>query len=65
MQVIAREKMATAASNPISMTVTLNDLNDNAPRLPMIPPITIQAGEGRRRIVKVSSIYLHFLLFFF
>lgn len=39
----------------MTLTVTLNDVNDNAPRLPMIPPITVQAGEGRREIVKVVA----------
>ncbi|XP_026679553.1 cadherin-99C-like, partial [Diaphorina citri] len=54
-QVIAREKQGTAASVPVSLTVNLNDINDNAPRLPMIPPIQIQAGEARRQIVKIEA----------
>ncbi|XP_054267666.1 cadherin-99C-like [Macrosteles quadrilineatus] len=54
-QVVAREKMGNAASAPMTITVALNDVNDNAPRLPMIPPITVQAGEGRREIVKVVA----------
>ncbi|KAG8256727.1 hypothetical protein J6590_063040 [Homalodisca vitripennis] len=54
-QVVAREKTGSAASAPLSLTVALNDVNDNAPRLPMISPITVQAGEGRREIVKVVA----------
>lgn len=52
---MAREKIGNAASAPMTITVALNDVNDNAPRLPMIPPITVQAGEGRREIVKVVA----------
>lgn len=52
---VAREKTGSAASPPVTLTVILNDVNDNAPRLPMIPPITVQAGEGRREIVKVVA----------
>lgn len=54
-QVIAREKLGSAASAPVSLLVNLNDVNDNAPRLPMIPPIQIQAGEARRQIVKIEA----------
>uniref|UniRef100_A0A8D8MA25 Protocadherin-15 n=2 Tax=Cacopsylla melanoneura TaxID=428564 RepID=A0A8D8MA25_9HEMI len=54
-QVIAREKQGTAASAPVTLTVHLNDINDNAPRLPMIPPIQIQAGDARRQIVKIEA----------
>ncbi|XP_073993428.1 cadherin 99C isoform X1 [Rhodnius prolixus] len=54
-QIVAREKNGIAASAPLTMTVILNDVNDNAPRLPMIPPIPIQAGEGHREIVQVTA----------
>lgn len=54
-QVVAREKSGVAASSPLSFTVTLNDVNDNAPQLPMIPSITVQAGETTREIVKVVA----------
>lgn len=54
-QVVAREKSGIAASSPLSFTVTLNDVNDNAPQLPMIPSITVQAGETSREIVKVTA----------
>ena len=55
-QVVAREKSGVAASAPLSFVVTLNDVNDNAPQLPMIPPITVQAGETRREVVKVRKV---------
>lgn len=54
-KIVAREKNGIAASAPLTMTVILNDVNDNAPRLPMIPPIPIQAGEGHREIVQVNN----------
>lgn len=55
LQVVAREKNGHAASAPLTLIVALNDVNDNAPRLPMIPPITVQAGEGHREIVQVVA----------
>ncbi|XP_039297705.1 cadherin-99C isoform X1 [Nilaparvata lugens] len=54
-QIVAREKSGTAASAPLTLTVVLNDVNDNAPRLPMIAPLTVQAGETRREIVQVVA----------
>ncbi|XP_043289461.1 cadherin-99C isoform X2 [Venturia canescens] len=54
-QVVAREKTGVAASSPLSFVVTLNDVNDNAPQLPMNPPITVQAGESRREVTKVEA----------
>ncbi|KAL0104590.1 hypothetical protein PUN28_017380 [Cardiocondyla obscurior] len=54
-QVVAREKTGVAASSPLSFVVTLNDVNDNAPLLPMMPPITVQAGETKRQIAKVEA----------
>lgn len=54
-QVIAREKTGIAASTPLSFVVTLNDVNDNAPQLPMVAPITVQAGEARREVIKVGQ----------
>ncbi|XP_034940694.1 cadherin-99C [Chelonus insularis] len=54
-QVIAREKTGIAASTPLSFVVTLNDVNDNAPQLPMVSPITVQAGEAKREIIKVEA----------
>lgn len=53
-QVVAREKSGNAASAPLSFVVTLSDVNDNAPQLPMIAPISIQAGESRRVVAKVK-----------
>jgi protocadherin-15 len=37
------------------MTVSLNDVNDNAPKLPMIPPLTVQAGDSKQSVTKVSN----------
>nr|CAD7398924.1 unnamed protein product [Timema cristinae] len=54
-QVVARESPGNAASAPLSLTVTLNDVNDNAPKIPVIPPVQVQAGEGRRPIVKIEA----------
>ncbi|KAJ8894246.1 hypothetical protein PR048_006858 [Dryococelus australis] len=54
-QVVARESPGTAASAPLSLAVTLNDVNDNAPKIHMIPPVQIPAGEGRRPIVKIEA----------
>nr|CAD7198411.1 unnamed protein product [Timema douglasi] len=53
--VVARESPGNAASAPLSLTVTLNDVNDNAPKIPVIPPVQVQAGEGRRPIVKIEA----------
>lgn len=60
-QVVARERTGTAASAPLSFVVTLNDVNDNAPVLPMMQPIAVQAGETKREVVKVnySNIYFY------
>ncbi|XP_046585956.1 cadherin-99C isoform X1 [Neodiprion lecontei] len=54
-QVVAREKSGIAASSPLSFVVTLNDVNDNAPVLPMTAPITVQAGETKRKVIKVEA----------
>ncbi|XP_043486024.1 cadherin-99C isoform X1 [Polistes fuscatus] len=54
-QVVAREKTGMAASAPLSFVVTLNDVNDNAPHLPMTAPISVQAGETRREVTKVEA----------
>ena len=53
-QVVAREKTGIAASAPLSFVVILNDVNDNAPMLPMITPITVQAGETKKVVTKVG-----------
>jgi hypothetical protein len=41
------------------MSVSLNDVNDNAPKLPMVPPLTVQAGETKQPVIKVSSYKKH------
>lgn len=54
-QLVAREALSNAASPPLSMTVTLIDVNDNAPKFPMYDPISIKAGEGRRFVIQVTA----------
>lgn len=54
-QVVAREPNTNAASTPLSLTVVLKDVNDNAPKLPMVTPISIQAGDDRRLVTKVTA----------
>lgn len=54
-QVVSRETNGNAASAPLSMSVSLRDVNDNAPKLPMIAPVTIQAGDETRTVTKVVA----------
>ncbi|XP_049532008.1 cadherin-99C [Anopheles darlingi] len=54
-QVVAREATGNAASAPLSVTVVLRDVNDNAPRLAMVAPVTLMAGDGRRLVTKVHA----------
>ncbi|KAF2344687.1 Cadherin-like, partial [Trinorchestia longiramus] len=48
-QVVAREVVEGdkrgAASDPLSLEVTLGDVNDNPPRFPLLPPVLIPAGS--------------------
>ena len=37
------------------LQVHLNDLNDNAPILPALAPVVIQAGSSRRRIAQMNA----------
>lgn len=53
-QVVAREVGGhSAASAPLAITVTLLDVNDNSPVLPAVPPVSVEAGDGRRDVYKV------------
>ncbi|XP_063705684.1 cadherin-99C [Culicoides brevitarsis] len=54
-QIVSREMNGNAASAPLSVTVTLNDVNDNPPKLPMIEPVSIPAGDNRRTVTKVTA----------
>lgn len=54
-QILAREKGGVAASAPITLTVILNDVNDNPPVLPSILPITVQAGDARRQVATIKA----------
>ncbi|KAG5889476.1 hypothetical protein JTB14_026489 [Gonioctena quinquepunctata] len=54
-QIVAREKNGVAASAPTSVSVTLRDVNDNAPMLPMIPPVSVPAGETKRVVTTIQA----------
>lgn len=54
-QVVAREAINNAASAPLSLTAILRDVNDNAPKLPMVAPLSIPAGDGRRFVTRVLA----------
>lgn len=54
-QVVAREVKGNAASSPLSVTVMLNDINDNSPKLALIPPVSITAGDEKRLIAKANA----------
>lgn len=54
-QIVARERTGVAASAPISLTVTLRDVNDNAPFLPMFAPVTVPAGDTKRKVIRVQA----------
>lgn len=54
-QVVAREPKTNAASAPLSLTVILRDINDNPPKLSMVPPVTIMAGDSVRRVVQMTA----------
>lgn len=54
-QVVARETKGNAASSPLSVTVNLIDINDNSPKLALIPPVSITAGDEKRLIAKANA----------
>lgn len=54
-QLVAREALSNAASAPLSMTVTLIDKNDNAPKFGMYDPINVKAGENRRIVGQITA----------
>lgn len=54
-QIVAREVKGNAASSPLSVTVILNDINDNSPKLAMIQPVSITAGDEKRLIAKANA----------
>lgn len=55
-QIVAREINGHAGSIPYLMTVFLKDVNDNPPRMPMLSPITVQAGNSRRQLVQIKAV---------
>ncbi|XP_064458342.1 cadherin-99C-like [Ornithodoros turicata] len=57
-QVVAHQRESApgkGSSAPLSISVNLNDVNDNSPRLPTLSPVTIQAGEGVRNVTQVQA----------
>ncbi|XP_056636781.1 cadherin-99C [Diorhabda sublineata] len=54
-QIVAREKNGIAASAPVSVTVNLIDVNDNPPMLPIIQPVSVPAGEGKRIVTTIQA----------
>lgn len=54
-QLVAREAISNAASAPLSMTVTLIDKNDNAPKFSLYDPVNVKAGESRRFVAQITA----------
>lgn len=54
-QIVARENNGIAASAPLSLTVNLIDVNDNPPILPIIQPVSVPAGEGKRIVTTIQA----------
>lgn len=54
-QIVAREKNSVAASAPMSVTVHLNDINDNPPMLPIISPVAVPAGDVKRKVATIKA----------
>ncbi|KAJ8937490.1 hypothetical protein NQ314_011880 [Rhamnusium bicolor] len=54
-QIVAREKNGIAASAPMSVTVHLRDINDNAPMLPIISPVSVPAGDVKRKVMTIQA----------
>ncbi|KAG1664292.1 Cadherin-99C [Nymphon striatum] len=57
-QVSARERNSRngkGTSAPVTITVTLNDINDNAPQLPSLSGVTVQAGSSIRKLLRVEA----------
>ncbi|CAK1579521.1 unnamed protein product [Parnassius mnemosyne] len=54
-QVVAREANGGAASAPLSLSVQLLDVNDNAPMIPKTQPITVPASLEPTAVYKVEA----------
>lgn len=54
-QVIAREIHGNAASSPLSVNVTILDLNDNEPEIFEMQPVTISAGNSKRLLAQALA----------
>ncbi|CAH1132181.1 unnamed protein product [Ceutorhynchus assimilis] len=54
-QIVAREINGVAASAPSSVTVYLLDVNDNPPVLPTISPVSVPAGDVKRKVTTIHA----------
>lgn len=54
-QVIAREIHGNAASSPLSVNVTLLDVNDNKPEIFEMQPVMISAGSTKRSLSQAHA----------
>ncbi|KAG5673648.1 hypothetical protein PVAND_003676 [Polypedilum vanderplanki] len=54
-QVIAREIHGNVASSPLSVVVTILDINDNKPEIFEMQPVTISAGNSRRLLTQAIA----------
>ena len=54
-QAVARHKQGLATSSPVSVSVHLIDVNDNAPKFAPMRTVTVPAGDSRHLITQVTS----------
>lgn len=54
-QVIAREIHGNAASSPLSVNITLTDVNDNEPEIYEMQPVTASAGNSKRLLAQALA----------
>lgn len=54
-QVIAREIHGNAASSPLSLNVTLLDVNDNKPEIFEMPSVMMSAGSSKRSLTQAHA----------
>lgn len=55
LQVIAREIRGNAASTPLSLSITVLDVNDNAPEIFEMQSVTIDAGKNKRYLIQAIA----------
>lgn len=54
-QVIAREIHGNAASSPLSVNITLLDVNDNKPEIFEMQPVMVSAGSAKRSLAQAHA----------